>query len=424
MCSITACAADWPQFRGPNRDGVSTETGLLKEWPKDGPALLWSYKDAGVGYSGPAIIGERLYLTGGRGDSEFVFALDLSAHPPKELWAAKIGPLFQWKGNSWNEGPNATPTIDGELLYALGGGGELVCVETADGKVRWRKNMPRDFSGEVNPIGGGAEEPTPLGWGYAWSPLVDGDQLICIPGGPKGLMAALNKKTGELVWRCKDAKDQAPYSSPVIAEIGGVRQYVQSVNSGIVGIAAKDGKLLWAYQRDPAYDDVVIANPIVQGNRVFATVGFGQGFDLIEISNEGGSFKTQKVLSSKSIQNKLGGVVLVDGHLYGHSESGGWFCHVFKTGANVWSERTKIGPGSVTFADGRLYCCAEKGGIVVLLEASPKGWNEKGRFKLPQESKLRKPNGLMWVHPVIANGRLYIRDQEFLMCFDVRQVQK
>ena len=197
--ALTLQAADWPQFRGPQRDGVSTEKGLLQEWPKDGPKLLWTFSDLGVGYSGPAVVGDRLYTCGGRGDADAVIALDISGAVPKELWTAKIGPLFQWKGNTWNQGPNASPTVDGDAVYAVGGFGDLVCVSAADGKERWRVNLPKDLGGEVNPIGGGLEEPTPLGWGYSGSPLVDGDKVICSPGGKKGVLAALDKKTGKVV---------------------------------------------------------------------------------------------------------------------------------------------------------------------------------------------------------------------------------
>src|SRR5262245_55966592 len=234
---VTAIRAeDWPQFRGPQRDGVSRETGLRKTWPQDGPPLLWSYAEAGLGYSGPAVVGDRLYMSGGRGDQEYVFALDLknvADKTVKEVWSAKIGPLFTWKGNQWNMGPNATPTVGGERLFALGGFGDLVCVETASGKEAWRKSMPRDLGGEVNPIGGGLEDPTPLGWGYAWSPLVDGDRIICVPGGKQGLLAALDGKSGTIIWQSKEITDQAPYSSPVAAEVGGVRQYIQVTNAGV-----------------------------------------------------------------------------------------------------------------------------------------------------------------------------------------------
>ena len=421
--ALSSRAADWPQFRGPQRDGVSRETGLRKDWPKDGPPLLWTYAEAGLGYSGPAIVGGRLYMSGGRGDAEYVFALDLKTvadKTVKEVWSTKIGPLFTWKGNQWNIGPNATPTVSGARLYALGGFGDLVCVDTATGKETWRKSMPRDLGGEVNPIGGGLEEPTPLGWGYAWAPLVDGGRLICVPGGKQGLLAALDAKTGNVIWQSKDVTDQAPYSSPVAAEIGGVPQYIQVTNAGIVGVAAKDGKRLWSYRRDPAYGDVVIATPVVHDNHVFSTVGFGQGCDLIKLVRNGTEIAVEKVLSNKAVENRDGGVVLVGDYLYGHSENQGWFCMEFKTGKMMWTERNKLGHGSVTYADGNLYCCSEKGGIVAMVEATPKGWTEKGRLKLPQESKQRRPSGGLWTHPVISNGRLYIRDQELLYCYDLK----
>jgi outer membrane protein assembly factor BamB len=425
LAGLLACelhADDWLQYRGPNRDGVSHETGLLQQWPQGGPRLLWTYENAGVGYSGPAIVGDRLYMAGGRGDAEFVFALDLktaAGQTPKEVWSAKLGPLFTWKGNNWNAGPNATPTLSGDLLFALGGGGDLVCVEPDTGKVRWRKHLPRELGGEVNPIGGGSEDPTPLGWGYAAAPLVDGDQLICVPGGKQGLLAALDKHTGKLLWQSKEVTDQASYSSPIPVEVGGVRQYIQATNSGIVGVAAKDGKLLWRYVREPAYDDVVIATPIFHDNHVFTSVGFGQGCDLIKLVPSGGEIKVAKILSDKSIQNRDGGMVRVGDHLYGHTENHGWICAEFKTGRIIWEEKTKLGRGSVTCADGRLYGCSEKEGVVVLLEPTPAGWREKGRLQLPKPSRQRKPSGGLWTHPAVANGKLYIRDQELLFCFDV-----
>jgi outer membrane protein assembly factor BamB len=419
-----AAGADWPQYRGPNRDGISRETGLLQEWPKDGPRLLWTYPEAGIGYSGPAVVGDRLFTAGGRGDAEFVFALDLKAAangPPREVWSVRVGPLFTWKGNQWNAGPNATPTVDGDSVYALGGFGDLVCVEVATGKERWRVNLPRDLGGEVNPIGGGLADPTPLGWGYASAPLVDGDKLICVPGGPKGLLAALDKKTGKVIWRSTEVTDQASYSSPLAVEVGGVRQYVQVTNKGIVGVAAADGKLLWSYRRAQPFEDVVISMPVFRDNLVYATVGFGEGCDLVRLTPKGGAVAAEKVYATKEVQNRNGDVVLVGDHLYGHSEKGGWVCQEFKTGRVVWSETDVLGRGSVTCADGRLYCCAEKGGVVALVEPSPEAWKEKGRFKLPQESKQRKPSGGLWTHPVIANGKLYLRDQELLFCYDVKK---
>lgn len=421
LASPALPAADWPQFRGPQRDGVSRETGLMPEWPKGGPKLLWTHDGAGLGYSGPAVVGDRLYVAAGRKDQEYLVALDIKGETPKEVWAAKIGPLFTWKGNSWNIGPNATPTVDGDAVYALGGFGDLVCVEAATGKERWRINLPRDLGGEVNPIGGGAEEPTPLGWGYAHAPLVDGDVVVCVPGGKKGLLAALDKSAGKVRWQSKEVTDQTSYSSPMAVEVGGVRQYVQAVNRGTLGVAAKDGKLLWRYLRDPAYDDIVSAAPLVKDDCVFSTVGFQQGCDLVKLSAKDGGVKAEKVYSNREMQSRDGGVVLVGDHVYGYSEKGGWCCLEFKTGKVRWTEREALGRGSVVCADGRLYCCAEKGGTVVLAEASPEGWREKGRLKLPRESKQRPPSGGMWTHPVVANGRLYVRDQELLFCYDVKR---
>jgi outer membrane protein assembly factor BamB len=415
-------AADWPQYRGPNRDGVSKDTGLLQQWPKDGPRLLWTYADAGVGYAGPAVVGDRLYTAGGRGDSEYLIALDLKAADGtvKEMWATKIGPLFTWKGNSWNAGPNVAPTVEGDSVYALGGFGDLICVEAATGKERWRVSLPRDLGGAVNPIGGGLDDPTPLGWGYASAPLVDGDKLVCVPGGKRGLFAALDKATGKVLWRSTEVTDQASYSSPLVAEIRGVRQYVQAVNAGLVGVSAAGGKPLWSYKRAAPYEDVVIATPVVKGDLVYASVGFGEGCDLVRVAGTGGAFAAEKVYSTKDVQSRDGGVVLVGDHLYGFSEKGGWVCQEFKTGKVVWAE-PGIGRGSVAAADGRLYCCAEKGGTVALVEPSPEGWKEAGRFKLPRESRQRKPSGRLWTHPVVANGRLFVRDQELLFCFDIKR---
>jgi outer membrane protein assembly factor BamB len=414
-------ADDWPQFRCPRRDGASKETGLLKEWPSGGPRLLWISDRLGLGYSGPAIVGNRLYISCGRGDAEFLVAFDLT-NPggPRELWATRIGPLFQWKGNSWNKGPNASPTAADGLVYALGGFGDLLCVEADTGKQKWRKSLPRDLGGEVNPIGGGLEDPTPLGWGYASSPLVDGDRLICVPGGKRGLLAALNRSTGELVWQSKEIAEQACYSSPLAIEVDGVKQYVQVVNSGAVGVAAADGKLLWKYRRTPAFDDAVIATPVFHAGFLFATVGFSQGCDLLHLTAKDGAMAVEKVYSNKSIENRDGGVVRVGAHLFGHSDNrNGWFCQEFKTGKILWTENRKLGRGSIVAADGRLYCCAEKDGVVVQIAASPTGWLEKGRLKLPRESTRRQPSGGLWTHPVIANKKLYIRDQELLFCYDL-----
>jgi outer membrane protein assembly factor BamB len=414
-------AADWPQWRGPDRTNVSKETGLLKGWPEKGPSLAWTYDNAGAGYSGPAVVGDRLYTMGGRGETEYLFALDLTSSPPKEAWAVKLGPLFQWKGNKWNLGPSATPTVDDGLVYGLGGQGILVCVEAASGKERWRKSMAKDLAGEVNPIGGGLEEPTPLGWGYTWSPLVDGDNLICTPGGKQGNTAALNKKTGDVVWRSKSFTDQCSYASPVKAEVGGVPHYVVVTNQGVAGVAAKDGSLLWYVKREEPFDDIIGSTPVVNADHVFTTVGTSGGdCQLLKLTGEGGKVKAEQVYENRDLGVYIGGVVLVGGHLYGASDRGGWTCMDFKTGKVAWAARRKLEKGSVTAAEGKLYCLTEKEGLAVLVEATPEGYKESGRFQLPRQSKLRLSGGGIWTPPVLANGKLYLRDQELLFCYDVK----
>jgi outer membrane protein assembly factor BamB len=417
LSSFLQQTADWPQYRGPNRDDVSAETGLLKSWPSGGPSLLWTFANAGVGLSGPAVVGDRLYTTGGRGEVEVLFAIDVKSG--KELWALPVGPLFQFDSNKWSSGPSATPTVSGGLVYALGGNGDLLCASAATGKEVWRKNLPKELDAQVNPIGGG---PKNLGWGFTWSPLVDGDQLVCLPGGPKGTVAALDRKTGRPLWQSAEVKDQAAYTSPMAAEIDGIRQYVVLTNPGLFGVLAKDGRLLWRAKRDQGpYGTEVINSPIVQGGLIFTTVSVGNGgCELVKVAREGNGFKVESVYANKNLQNHHGNVLRVGENVFGYSDGRGWVCHNFMNGMNVWSEKGKLPAGSVVFADGRLYCTSEIDGTTALVEASAEGWKEGGRLKIPQQSKQRKPSGRIWTPPVVAGGRLYLRDQELLFCYDVK----
>jgi outer membrane protein assembly factor BamB len=411
-----ARGADWPQFRGPDRNGVSKETGLLKSWPKEGPTLLWTYENAGQGFAGPAVVGGKLYTMGCRKDTEYVIALDDKC---KERWSAKIGPVYDFRANSWSKGPNGTPTVDGDRVYALGSQGVLVCVNAGDGKEVWRKDLPKDLGAEVNPV----TSPSPvknMGWGFAWSPLLDGDRLICTPGGPQGLFAALDKKTGRVLWQSKDVKDMCTYASPVVAEVGGVRQYVCPVQEGLVGVAAADGALLWRFKREEAYQDIVAPTPIVQGDKVYATA-WGGGATLVKLTPEGKKFKPELVYGEREISNIVGGVILVGGHVYGFQDKRAWECQEFDSGKITWrSTRRGLGPGSAVYADGNFYCLDEDKGIVALIAADPKKYTEKARFELPKKSSLRKPNGKIWTYPVISDGKLYLRDQELIFCYQVK----
>jgi outer membrane protein assembly factor BamB len=367
---LSLYAADWPQWRGPDRDGISKETGLLKTWPKGGPELVWTFDKAGTGYAGPAVVGGKLYTMGARDKTEYVFALDAKG---QELWSVKIADMYDFENNAWSGGPNATPTVDGGLVFALGSQGELVCV-TTDGKERWRKDLRKDLGGQVNAIGGGDDN---MGWGFSWSPLVDGDNLICTPGGPQGLLAALNKKTGEVVWRSKDVKEQATYTSPILATIGGVKQVIQMTQEGVVGVAPKTGDVLWYFKRENPFPDVVCSAPVCRGDLVYIS-GWGGGCDLIKVEPDGKKFKATGVYHEAKIANRIGGLVLVGDYLYGYHEDQRWACQEFRTGAIKWeSGRNALSPGlgTLTAADGRLYCLSErnKKGLVGLLEPTPGG---------------------------------------------------
>jgi outer membrane protein assembly factor BamB len=390
---------DWPQWRGPDRTGISKETGLLKSWPSEGPALVWKSTGRGGGYGSPAVVGGRVFGSGYRGEDEFVWALDTK--DGKEIWSVRTKAAD--RKVSYPEGPRATPTIDGELLFTLGAGGNLVCLETATGKQRWQKEFKSEFGGRMM-----------SGWGFSESPLVDGDKVICTPGGSRGTIVALNKKTGEVLWQTRDFSDRAAYASIVVAEIGGVKQYVQLTGENVVGIAPNDGKVLWRAARHG--ETAVIPTPIVHDNHVFVTSGYGIGCNLFKISADGGTFKAEEVYANKDMVNHHGGVVLIGEHLYGHSDSKrGWVCMEFKTGKVVWTNRG-VGKGAVSFADGMLYTRGESGaGPIVLVEATPTGYKENGRFNQPDRS-----NKNSWPHPVIANGKLFLRDQDVLLCYDIK----
>ena len=403
LCICAACAwaedaaAPWPQWRGPTRNNISTETGLLKEWPKGGPPMLWKQNGIGKGFSDISVADGKIFTMGDLQDACYVFAL---GEDGKEIvWKSKVGPVG---GGGGYPGPRCTPTYSNGSIVALGQFGDLVCLDAKTGQERWRHNLEHDFHGVMM-----------SGWGYAESPLVDQNHVICTPGGKDGTMLALNLENGEPVWRSKDLTDPAAYASPVIAEIGGKHQYVQLTSESVAGVSAEDGSLLWRAPRKG--QTAVIPTPIVKGDEVFVTSGYGVGCNLFKITAENGKFTAKEVYANKHMQNHHGGVVLVGDYIYGSSDPGILTCLKFDDGSVKWKDRS-IGKGSLTCADGKLYLRSEGSGTVALIDATPDGYHLVSQFDQPDRSSANA-----WPHPVIADGKLFLRDQDLLFCYDVKQ---
>ncbi|HSG72734.1 MAG TPA: PQQ-binding-like beta-propeller repeat protein, partial [Planctomycetaceae bacterium] len=384
----------------PDRTDVSQEKGLLQEWPEAGPKLLWTFEDAGIGYSSFAVVGERLYTMGSRDKTEQVICLNASSG--QEIWAADIGEELE---DGRGGGPRGTPAVDGDRIYAMGGQGTLVCVNAADGYVLWSVTMQS--------LGG--KKP---GWGFSESVLVDGNKVLCTPGGAKGTVAALDKQTGELIWQTKEITDNAHYVSIMPAEINGDHQYVQLTQNTLFGIKAEDGKLLWSSEWPPGRT-AVVPTPIIRDNYVYISSGYGAGCKLVKINKD---YSTEDVYFNQNMKNHHGGVLLVGDLLYGFSDGLGWTCQDFMSGDIVWNagrDRSALQKGAVTYADGRLYCVDERTGDVALLEANDKGYEEAGRFSLPKKSPIRPDRAMVWTHPVVVNGKLFVRDQSLVFCYEV-----
>jgi outer membrane protein assembly factor BamB len=404
----SASADDWPQWRGPQRTGLSKETGLLKEWPKGGPKLLWERKDIGGGYSTPAIVGDRIYLQADRNRKEY--ALALAVKDGSEIWATELGKVGINLGPQY-PGTRSTPTVDGDRIYPLGSDGDLACLEKDTGKMVWKKSLRKDFGG------------TPGAWAYSESVLIDGEALICTPGGKKATMVALNKKDGSTIWECAapiPKGNAAAYASPIAVEVGGVRQYVQFVAGGVVGVDAKTGKYLWLYDKtkDPAAN---IPTPVFHDDCVFtSTSRNGSGLNRIKVS--GDMVSSEEVYLNQIKLNSIGGVVRVGDYVYGTDANEDLVCMDFKTGAEKWRHAC-VGAAGLCYADGMLYVRGQGGNgfgpekptFVALVEATPEGYKEKGRFEQPDHGK--RP---AWPHPVVANGQFYLRDGNVLLCYDVK----
>ncbi len=397
--ATSAEALDWPQWQGPDRDNKSDETGLMQQWPEGGPEMVWKADELGGGYTTPSVADGRVFGMGYERAYEVVWALD--EETGETLWKTRNGRAN--RNIRKEEGPRCTPTVDGDRIYTLSVGGQLVCFNATNGEVIWQRHLKEDFSGNMM-----------SGWGYSESPLIDGNKLICTPGGPEGTLLALNKKTGKRIWQSQEWTDDAAYSSIIVREWNGFRQYIQLTEKHVAGVAAEDGSVLWQVPRDGS-SPAVIPTPVAEDHKVYVTSGYGVGCNLFDVSHRGGKFMAEEVYSNKVMDNKHGGVVLVDGYIYGYSDGRGWVCQDFDTGEMVWQERDKLRRGSITYADGRLYLRSEGSkGTVVLAKATPEGYRETGRFQQPDRSDKRS-----WPHPVVANGKLFLRDQGILLCYDV-----
>lgn len=418
-----ATADDWPQWQGPDRNAISKETGLLKEWPKEGPATAWTVKGLGGGDGAPAVAAGTIYGMGIRGEDEVVWAL--SEKDGKELWVARLGAAFKQGPPQGKEGPACTPTVDGDRLYVEGLAGDVTCLQAKDGKIVWQQSLQKDFGGRV-----------PM-WSFRESPLVDGGKLICTPGGDDAMLVALDKATGKTIWKSQlpggpDAAPAGPggrgpragaaYSSVIAIDFAGQRQYVQFTAKAVIGVAAADGKFLWRYDQPANRMGINCSTPIYQDGQVFASSAYGAGGGLVKLSKDGtDGVKAEEVYFTKKMQNHHGGMIVTGGCLYGANggnEGGGLVCLDFKTGNVLWDQskaaERKVTKGSVAMADGRLYYRTESG-TVLLIEPSAKEYLERGRFEQPDRTSLPA-----WAHPVVANGKLYIRDQDTLYCYDVK----
>ncbi len=384
---------EWPQYRGPNRDNISTDKGLLDSWPADGPKLAWKQSGLGQGYSSVAIADGKLFTMGNRGNDEMLLAFNVSTGEP--IWAAKTGRAYH---DGTGDGPRGTPTIDKDHVYALGANGDLVCVSEEKGDILWQKNILDEFGGRN------------IQWGISESVLIDGDKLICSPGGKQGTIVALNKKTGRTIWQSNvQGSPQAAYSSPIAIDFGGVRQYVNYVHTGVVSVSAKDGAPLWGF-RESANGTANCSTPLYSNGSVYTSSGYGEGAASFKLAPGG---KASLAYSNKALDNHHGGMVLLDGHVYGFSEQA-LKCIDLKTGKEKWKNRS-VGKGAVTYADGHLYLRSENG-PVALAAASPDGYGEKGKFDPPTRSG--KPS---WSHPVVCGGKLFLRDMDTLLVYDVKK---
>ena len=388
-----ASGEDYPQWRGPNRDGKSADTGLLKQWPEGGPKVLWSVKGLGGGYATVAVADGMIYTTGLKGANGVLLAYDLAGNPK---WKKEYGPEWSKSGRMPHPGTRTTPTVNDGLVYVCGAMGNLVCFDAKTGDRKWAVDTLKKFKGRN------------IRWGISESLLIDQDNVICQPGGIGAGIVALNKKTGATVWVCKDVSDASAYCSPIVVRRGDRRLLVTVTAKAIVGVDAKTGKLIW--KRPFRNKAAVHANtPIHHDGILHVTSGYNYGGIAVELSKDGS--ETAKLWRNNRLAVHHGGVVQVDGYVYG-ADNRSWVCQNLKTGEVMHQDKV-VGKGSATYADGMLYCYGENG-TLALVKATPKAFTTVSSFKITQG------DGQHWAHPVVSGGRLYIRHGDVLTAFDVR----
>jgi outer membrane protein assembly factor BamB len=393
--TFAAWGADSPQFRGPNRDGIFPEKGLLKSWPEGGPTQAWKTDGIGQGYSSVSVVGDTIYATGMLEDNQgYLFALDTQG---AIKWKAPYGPETLDKMAT---GARSTPTVDGDRVYVESGLGALICMAAADGKVLWQVDAAKQFGGQA------------ITWAYAESPLVDGDLVVCTPGGPDASVVALNKMDGKTVWTTKGFSEAHAYCSPNVFDFGGHRVIVTMTAKSVVGIDEKTGAVLWTHKHETEYD-IHAVTPVLQGNMLYYTGGYGSGGGMLEVSADGSSVTPK--WTDKNLDCQHHGVVLVDGYIYGTGQNNSkLMCLELATGKLMWSSE-EVSQAVVVYADGMLYTYeGPKKGVVSLVTASPKSYERTGSFVV------EKGKDKHWAHPTIANGRLYIRYGGALHAYDIK----
>ena len=386
---------NWTQFNGPSRTNRSSDTDLLKSWPESGPPLLWAVRGLGRGYSSVSVVDGVVYSMGNKQESEALMALEASTG--EKIWSV---PYARASHPSNGDGPRSTPSFSDGSVYGLGAEGELVCLDAKTGKIHWQMNI---LSKYVAPN---------LGWGICESVLIDGPQLICTPGGTSATLVALDKNSGKEIWKCLIGTEKAGYASTVAADVDGVRQYIQFLAEGTVGVRADDGKFLWRNNQSSS-GTANCSSPLVDHHFVFTAANYGAGGTLLKLTAAGRQTEAELVYHTRNMKNHHGDMVIFNGMLFGSNDPGILMCLDLATGKTKWQNRS-IGKGAVTFADGCIYLRGENGSVA-LVEATGEEYRELGRFEQPHRSSAEA-----WSHPVVAHGCLFLRDQDFLLCYDLR----